>query len=115
LRRRDFLKTSCSIAAATVVSGGGAFATGQRHLEEHSRILPLNRNWRYHPAKVEGAESPGFDDSKFERIVIPHTNIRLPGTASTISSTNLSPPIGVASSTRPQPKASVFLLILKER
>jgi beta-galactosidase len=66
------------MAAATMVSGGGAFAAAQRNREEHSRILPLNRNWRYHPAKIEGAESPAFDDSKFERIVIPHTNIRLP-------------------------------------
>ena len=40
-------------------------------------ILPINRNWRYHPAKVAGAESPDFDDSKFERVVIPHTNIEL--------------------------------------
>jgi beta-galactosidase len=61
-----------------MVSGGGAFAAAPRNPEEHSRILPLNRNWRYHPAKAEGAESPAFDDSKFERVVIPHTNVRLP-------------------------------------
>jgi len=38
----------------------------------------MNRNWRYRAAKIEGAELPGFDDSKFERIVIPHTNVSLP-------------------------------------
>ncbi len=30
------------------------------------------------PAKVEGAQAPEFDDSGFERVVIPHTNVRLP-------------------------------------
>jgi len=45
---------------------------------EGRAVLPMNRNWRYHPAKVDGAELPGFDDSKFERVVVPHTNISLP-------------------------------------
>jgi beta-galactosidase len=45
---------------------------------EGRSILPMNRNWRYHPTKVGGAELPGFDDSKFERVVVPHTNISLP-------------------------------------
>ena len=38
----------------------------------------MNRNWRYSPSKVAGAEAIGFDDSKFQRIVIPHTNVELP-------------------------------------
>jgi beta-galactosidase len=38
----------------------------------------MNRNWSYHPAKVEAAQSPGFDDSEFERVVVPHANISLP-------------------------------------
>ncbi len=29
-------------------------------------------------AKVAGAQAPEFDDSAFERVVVPHTNIRLP-------------------------------------
>jgi beta-galactosidase len=41
-------------------------------------ILPMNRNWRYHPTKVDGAEAIGFDDLSFERVVVPHTNIELP-------------------------------------
>ena len=41
-------------------------------------MLPINRNWRFHPSKVEGAHLPGFDDSAFERVVIPHTNVKLP-------------------------------------
>lgn len=41
-------------------------------------VLPLNRNWRFHPGKVTGAEQPGFDDAAFATVVIPHTNIQLP-------------------------------------
>ena len=41
-------------------------------------VLPLNRNWRYSSTVVEGAHGREFDDSAFERVVIPHTNIRLP-------------------------------------
>jgi beta-galactosidase len=38
----------------------------------------MNQNWRYYPAKIDAASAPGFDDSAFTRIVIPHTNVRLP-------------------------------------
>lgn len=38
----------------------------------------MNRNWRYSRAFVEGGHAKDFDDSAFERIVIPHTNVRLP-------------------------------------
>src|SRR5277367_6656307 len=78
--RRDFLKTTSTvIAGATlaprVLAGtsapGDSAATGRI-------VLPINRNWRYNPAYVEGAHAREFDDSKFERVVIPHTNIKLP-------------------------------------
>jgi len=41
-------------------------------------VLPINRNWRYNKSFVEGAHAREFDDSAFERVVIPHTNVRLP-------------------------------------
>jgi beta-galactosidase len=76
MRRREFLKTSATVAAAATLPAA-SFAAPMP--EAHARIvLPINRNWRYHPAKVSGAESPAFDDSKFERIVIPHTNVVMP-------------------------------------
>ena len=74
--RRDFIKTAGAVLATTALS------TSTVHSEEQTAqgrtILPINRNWRYHPSKVEGAESPDFDDSKFKRVVIPHTNVELP-------------------------------------
>ncbi len=74
MQRRSFLKTAGSLVAATALppvaraAGSGTSRT----------ILPINRNWRYHPAKVEGAHLPSFDDSNFEAVVIPHTNVTLP-------------------------------------
>lgn len=74
--RRDFLKTTGAVVAATAMPGvASAAGAGQA---EGRTVLPMNRNWRYHPSKVEGAESPDFDDAKFEKIVIPHTNVELP-------------------------------------
>jgi beta-galactosidase len=80
MKRRDFLKTASTLAAASAVTHGASLvaapvaATGAGGRV----VLPLNRNWRYHPAKISGAESPAFDDSAFETVVIPHTNVVLP-------------------------------------
>ena len=41
-------------------------------------VFPINQNWRYNRSFVEGAHGREFDDSAFERVVIPHTNVRLP-------------------------------------
>ncbi|HVR43733.1 MAG TPA: glycoside hydrolase family 2 TIM barrel-domain containing protein [Thermoanaerobaculia bacterium] len=40
----------------------------------HPRIhTTINDSWRYAPGAIEGAERPGFDDSAWERIHLPHT------------------------------------------
>jgi len=41
-------------------------------------ILPFNRKWRYNRTVVEGGHDKNFDDSRFDQVVIPHTNIPLP-------------------------------------
>ena len=78
--RRDFLKTASTvIAGSTLAPGllasksvpGAANADGRL-------VFPINRNWRYNHAFVDGAHAREFDDSAFERVVIPHTNVRLP-------------------------------------
>ena len=38
----------------------------------------MNRNWRFSRTVAEGAHARDFDDSGYERVVIPHTNVRLP-------------------------------------
>jgi beta-galactosidase len=76
MRRREFLKTSATVAAAATLPAVSFAAPTS--VESPRTILPINRNWRYHPSKVAGAEAPAFDDAKFERIVIPHTNVKMP-------------------------------------
>ncbi len=38
----------------------------------------MNRKWRYSRSVVEGGHDKNFDDSKFDAVVIPHTNVPLP-------------------------------------
>jgi len=79
--RRRFVQSAGALIAGTALS---------RHVfpDDAIRIgtgnptgrltLAMNRNWRYSPAILDGAHSRDFDDSGFERVVIPHTNVRLP-------------------------------------
>lgn len=41
-------------------------------------VFPINRNWRFSPQRVANGTARDFDDSKLERVTIPHTNKRLP-------------------------------------
>ena len=41
-------------------------------------MLPMNRNWRFSRRAIAEARAKDFDDSKFERVAIPHSNTRLP-------------------------------------
>ncbi|MBS1804206.1 MAG: glycoside hydrolase family 2 protein [Acidobacteria bacterium] len=74
--RRDFIKLAGASVAASALSNAAAGA--QEGLNPGRKVLPINRGWRFHPAKVDGAEAINFDDSKFQRVVIPHTNVKLP-------------------------------------
>ncbi len=76
MQRREFIKATGTLLAASTLPNTAAFA-----LDPESKgrtVLPLNRNWRYHPTKVNGAHLASFNDASFESVVIPHTNVRLP-------------------------------------
>jgi beta-galactosidase len=73
--RRDFLRTTSTLLAASALPVVPAFAETS---SAGRTVLPLNRGWRYQPSKVDGAQAMDFNDAAFERIVIPHTNIKLP-------------------------------------
>lgn len=74
--RRDFLKTTGTlIAGATLVPS--AF-TRKPETSEGRLVLPMNRSWLYSGTVVEGAHRKDFDDSGYEKVVVPHTNVRLP-------------------------------------
>jgi beta-galactosidase len=78
--RRNFLKTSATLAAGGMISQYmPAETSSPANAGEGGRlVLPINRNWLYSARLPEGFEAPAFDDSGFEKVVIPHTNKRLP-------------------------------------
>jgi beta-galactosidase len=74
--RRDFLLGTGTLLAAATLPAVPAIS---EEAPAYGRAtLPINRGWRYHPAKIAGAEAPEFDDSSFERVVVPHSNVGLP-------------------------------------
>ena len=76
--RRDFIRTTSTLLAGASLAphalGQGTAAT----TASGRMILPINRGWRFSPKLVEGGHEKAFDDSGFERVVVPHTNKRLP-------------------------------------
>jgi beta-galactosidase len=79
--RRDFIKTTGTVIAGATLSSGvlaGNPAQPEGSGNEGRLVFPINRNWRYSAKFVEGAHAREFDDSGFERVVIPHTNVKLP-------------------------------------
>jgi len=80
MQRREFIKkTSTLVAGMLTANALGEPSNSLSPPEESGRIvLPMNRNWRFSRSAVAEARRKDFDDSKFERVVVPHTNIRLP-------------------------------------
>ena len=74
--RRVFLQRTGTVLAAATLPGVAAFSEEAPAVGR--AVLPINRGWRFHPSKVAGAEAAEFDDSAFERVVVPHANIGLP-------------------------------------
>lgn len=78
--RRDFLKTTSTVIAGSTLAPGllAGNSLPAASNADGRLVFPINRNWRYNHAFVEGAHAREFDDSTFERVVIPHANVRLP-------------------------------------
>ena len=77
--RRKFLKTTGAIAAGSVLSPSVVAETvGSRNNRGGRAVLPINRGWRYSAKSTDAAHGVDFDDSGFDQVVVPHTNVRLP-------------------------------------
>jgi beta-galactosidase len=77
--RRDFLKsTGTLIASATLAQAGITGAAAESAPSAGRVLIPINRNWRYGKVVAENSHARDFDDSAYERVVIPHTNVKLP-------------------------------------
>jgi hypothetical protein len=71
MKRRDFLGAALAGLAAMPQASAQMNSAGRQ-------IFPMNRNWLYGGRAVEGASEPNFDDSRFTRVTLPHTNVMLP-------------------------------------
>jgi beta-galactosidase len=73
--RRTFLKTTGTLAAAATLSKHSLAA---QPMAPGRSVFPINRKWRYTPKPPADVHSLGFDDSSFDQVIVPHTNIALP-------------------------------------
>src|SRR5215469_3471848 len=78
LDRRDFIKPAGTLIAGASFGSCGLAEPASAPAGSGRLVLPMNRNWRYSRQAVEGAHEKEFDESKFETVVTPHTNVRLP-------------------------------------
>src|SRR5580658_6693022 len=80
MRRRDFIKRTGALMAGMLAESAVAAAFGSAPVPRVGGrlVLPMNRDWRYSRSAVPEARMKDFDDSGFERVVIPHSNTRLP-------------------------------------
>ena len=77
--RRTFLQQGGTLIAGAALTPYALSQTRQSGSNEAGRlILPINRKWRYSRTVVEAGHEKNFDDSKFDQVVVPHTNIPLP-------------------------------------
>ncbi|HEY0796422.1 MAG TPA: glycoside hydrolase family 2 TIM barrel-domain containing protein [Acidisarcina sp.] len=79
MNRRNFIKSTGAMVAAGAVAHT---PIGEALEPESTRggrsVLPINRGWRYSPKTSAAGHASDFDDSHFDRVVVPHTNVRLP-------------------------------------
>ena len=79
--RRSFIRqTGTIIAGAALAPYALPEVDAQSNVSTASgrQVFSMNRNWRYSRHFVEGGHEKDFNDSGFDRVVIPHTNIPLP-------------------------------------
>lgn len=78
--RRTFLQQSGTILAGAALTPYAVAKDGKQSDSSSGGrlVLPMNRKWSYSRSVVEGGHDKNFDDSRFDAVVIPHTNIPLP-------------------------------------
>ncbi len=76
--RRDFLKTTGTMIAATAVAPGlpAAEISPPAPAAKGRVVLPLNRRWLYSPKATDSAHERTSTKVHFARVTVPHTNIR---------------------------------------
>ena len=79
MQRRDFIKkTGAAMVAGMLAENAFGQMSNSSSQATGRLVLPMNRNWRYSRSFAGGAQAKDFDDSKFETVVVPHTNAQVP-------------------------------------
>jgi beta-galactosidase len=80
MQRREFIRKTSTLVAGMLTAGAFAEPSSSLPLPEGSGrvVLPMNRNWRFSRSTKPEARMKDFDDSGFDRVVVPHSNTRLP-------------------------------------
>jgi beta-galactosidase len=79
LNRRNFLATGgAGLAALALFRNAEALTAAPDSAPSPRRIFALNSRWLYSENNVAGATAPGFNDTRFTRVTLPHTNRMLP-------------------------------------
>lgn len=79
ISRRKFLEIGgVSLTASSLLPDKTISAQTNKQSDSPRKIFPMNRNWLYGGKSIPNSSAPNFDDGKFERVTIPHTNKILP-------------------------------------
>ncbi|HWB83913.1 MAG TPA: glycoside hydrolase family 2 TIM barrel-domain containing protein [Bryobacteraceae bacterium] len=73
VNRRAFMIGTSAVAALGQLSAQNAARAVPLR-----RNYPLNHNWLFGGKMIPGADEPAFNDSKWKRVTVPHTNVDLP-------------------------------------
>ena len=76
--RRDFLKSTSTMIAGATLSANLHAQPGAASTANGRMTLPINRGWLYSPKVLDGGHEREFQDASMDRVVVPHTNIKLP-------------------------------------
>ena len=77
--RRGFIKTTGALFAGAALTPGALTEEREHPGAAAGRMmLPMNRGWLYSHSAEDGATGRDFNDAHFDRVVVPHTNVKLP-------------------------------------
>jgi beta-galactosidase len=70
--RRDILRVA-GLAAAGAITGTDVASAAHQALPTLRQTLPINTGWKFVRRDVPDAEKPGFNDSAWQSVTLPHT------------------------------------------
>lgn len=70
--------STLAVSAIALSTNLAEMAIAELRANSPTRSVSMNRGWLYSPRPGENAHLKTLDDSSFERVVLPHTNVTLP-------------------------------------